>query len=468
MDQPLRKAMGRLDAAGRMIQWAVELSQFVVDYRPRIAIKVQALADFVAEFTTAEQGLESEHWTIHTDGSAALGIGRVVVILSSLENDVIKYGVRLQFLATNNEAEYEAVLMGLRVAKAIGVRSLTLNYDSKLVTGQLNNEYEAKEDRMKRYMTLVNQLISNFDDVKIIQVPQEENSKADEVARLASSDTSKRRPDLLLEVQYLPSIEGPEISYVHSEESWMDPIVIYIKTGSLPSDPVEARKVKIRSSRFTILNDELYKRGFSQPYLKCLGPKDAEYVLREIHKGVCRSHSGPRSLVSQVVRAGYFWPTMQKDWVEAEPLAVITEAKIQHFVLKNIVCRFGIPCIIISDNGRQFDNRKFRDFCKELGIKNHYSSPGHPQVNGQTKVTNRTLLKLIKTRLEGEKGAWPDELPAVLWAYRTMTKTPTGETPFRMTFVTEAVILVEIGISSIRKAWYDEKRNDKGLKLALD
>ena len=93
----------------------------------------------------------------------------------------------------------------------------------------------------------------------------------------------------------------------------MDLIVTYIKTSNLPLDPTEARKVKIRSSRFTILNDELYKRGFSQPYLKCLDPKDAEYVLREIHEGVCGNHSGPRSLVGQVVCAMYFWPTIQKD-----------------------------------------------------------------------------------------------------------------------------------------------------------
>ena len=103
------------------------------------------------------------------------------------------------------------------------------------------------------------------------------------------------------------------MSCVLSRKSWMDPIVTYIKDGSLPSDPAEAQKVKIRSSRFTILNDELYKKGFSQPYLKCLGPGDAKCVLREIHEEVCGNHSRPRSLVDQVVRTGYFWPTMQKD-----------------------------------------------------------------------------------------------------------------------------------------------------------
>ena len=108
------------------------------------------------------------------------------------------------------------------------------------------------------------------------------------------------------------------------------------------------------------------------------------------------------------------------------------------------------------------------DFCKELGIRNHYSSPSHPQANGQTEVTNRTLLKLIKTRLEGAKEAWPNELPGVLWAYRTTVRTLKGETPFKMAFGTKVVVPVEIGVSSIRRAWYNKQSNDEGLKLALD
>ena len=154
-------------------------------------------------------------------------------------------------------------MTGLRVTKALGVRNLKLNADSKFMIGQMNNEYEAKEDRMKRYLALTNQLISNFDDVKITQVPREENFKANEVAKLASSKTNERRPGLHIEVQYLPSIEGSVVNYVQLRESWMDPIITYIKYGNLPTDPVEARKVKVRSSIFTILNDELYKRGYS-------------------------------------------------------------------------------------------------------------------------------------------------------------------------------------------------------------
>ena len=155
-------------------------------------------------------------------------------------------------------------------------------------------------------------------------------------------------------------------------------------------------------------------------------------------------------------------------WVKAKALATIIKAKVQSFVWKNIVCRFEIPQTIISNNGCQFNSQGFRSFCLSLGIKNKYSSMGHPQANGQNEVTNRTLLKIIKARLVRAKGAWPKEFPSVLWAYRTTARTPTGETPFNLTYGTEAVILVEIGLTSLRKEFFNEDSNDNQLKLNLD
>ena len=131
---------------------------------------------------------------MYTDGPSAVGVGGVRVILLSPEQDVLKYGVQLQFPMTNNEAEYEAVLTRLRIAKALGVRNLKLNSDSKLMVGQITKEYEVKEDMMKRYLKLTNQLVSNFVDVRITQIPREENLEVDEVARLASSDSDEGRP----------------------------------------------------------------------------------------------------------------------------------------------------------------------------------------------------------------------------------------------------------------------------------
>ena len=155
-------------------------------------------------------------------------------------------------------------------------------------------------------------------------------------------------------------------------------------------------------------------------------------------------------------------------WVEAEPLASITQQNVKNFVWKNIVCRFGVPRVLVSDNGRQFDNVLFKDFCEYFGIQNHYFSPAHPQVNGQAEVANRSLLKIIKTRLEGAKEVWPDELLGVLWAYRTIVRTPIGETPFKLAYGSEAIILAEVHMANHRVTMYQDKDNEEQLRLNLD
>ena len=103
------------------------------------------------------------------------------------EKDVLKYEVQLQFLTMNNEAEYEVILTSLRIAKAFGVKNLKLRSNSKLIVGQITNEYEVKEERMKRYLKLTSQLINDFDDVRFKQIPLENNSAAEEVSKLAST-----------------------------------------------------------------------------------------------------------------------------------------------------------------------------------------------------------------------------------------------------------------------------------------
>ena len=123
--------------------------------------------------------------------------------------------------------------------------------------------------------------------------------------------------------------------------------------------------------------------------------------------------------------------------------------------------------MLVSDNGKQFNNSAFRNFCSELGIKNHNSSLAHPQANEQVEVTNRSLLKIIMTRLEGVKGIWPNELPSVLWAYRTTARTPTGETSFRLTYGTDVVIPAEVGLTSYRVENYS-KDNEEAMCLQLD
>ena len=120
------------------------------------------------------------------------------------------------------------------------------------------------------------------------------------------------------------------------------------------------------------------------------------------------------------------------------------------------------------NNGKQFDNPKFKDFCVDLGIKNYYSSPAHPQSNGQAEVTSRTLKAALKTKLEGLKGKWVEYLPEVLWAYKITRKSTTQETPFALAFGTEAVAPVEIGLKSLRIELASVEHKEEALRLNLD
>jgi hypothetical protein len=288
----------------------------------------------------------------------------------------------------------------------------------------------------------------------------------------------------------------------------------------------------MKAGRFTMVNETLYKRGFTLPLLKCVSRKEGNYILREIHEGICGNHSGARVLAHKAVRAGFYWPNMSKDstiivrncdkcqrfanvtkqppeelssvsspwpfsqwgvdivgplprgkggvrfavvavdyftkWVEVEPLVNITAKSIERFLWKNVVCRYGVPHAFITDNGKQFDCEPFRKWCNELHIRNYFSSPGHPQANGQVEATNKTIFKILKKKLGDRKGDWADDLPEVLWAYRTTRRTPTEETPYALTFRTEAIIPAELGSQSPRVESYKAETNDEGLKLHLD
>ena len=155
--------------------------------------------------------------------------------------------------------------------------------------------------------------------------------------------------------------------------------------------------------------------------------------------------TGPAQKKLLLVAIDYF-----NKWVEAEAFSSIKDMDVTQFIWKNIVCRFGIPISIVSDNGPQFDNRAYRNFCQELKIKNLYSTPHYPQSNGLAEASNKTLLTALKKRLDSAKGKWVDELPGVLWAYRTTTRRSTGISPFAITYRMEAIIPTEIGMPTIR------------------
>ena len=138
------------------------------------------------------------------------------------------------------------------------------------------------------------------------------------------------------------------------------------------------------------------------------------------------------------------------------------------FFWKNIVTCFAVPCTFISDNGLQFNSKSFRRYCCELGITNRYSTPAYPQRNGQANVVNKVTVSGLKKRLDNVKGKWVEELPHILWTYRTTPRRLTGKTPFSMTYGAEAIILLKTGFSTLRTSSFDSSNNNGLLEKSLD
>nr|KYP55571.1 Transposon Ty3-I Gag-Pol polyprotein [Cajanus cajan] len=155
-------------------------------------------------------------------------------------------------------------------------------------------------------------------------------------------------------------------------------------------------------------------------------------------------------------------------WIEACPLAKITTENVRKFTWKNIIYRFEILHALVTDNDQQFIAQEFEDFLRELGIKHLPTSVEHPQTNGQAEAANKVILQELKKRLGVAKGQWPDELPSILWAYHCTPQSTTQETPYRLTYRTDAMIPVEVGETSHRHQVFNSEQNAQELAADLD
>ena len=273
-----------------------------------------------------------------------------------------------------------------------------------------------------------------------MQIPWAKNTEVNFLSRLALLDNYNATFELCIEIRGQPSIVGEQVLKIKEQDKWITPIIRYLKEGWLLEDKAEARKIQIKAAHFVIIDNVLYRLGYLLPYLRCASSEEADYMLREIHEGICENHAEARALARNALRVRYCWPNLQKDayniiracdkcqhfanvqmrseetmtpisspwpftqwgidimgpfhlgkkqlrflitaidyftkWVEVEPkqVTMITKAKVTSFVWKSIICRFRVPHVIISDNGKKFDNPKFQKFCQDLGVKNHYSS----------------------------------------------------------------------------------------------
>nr|GEZ39231.1 reverse transcriptase domain-containing protein [Tanacetum cinerariifolium] len=211
-----------------------------------------------------------EPWILFIDGSSCTDGSGAGLILTNPEGAEFTYALRFGFDATNNEAEYEALISGLKIAEQTGIKNLKANVDSRLVANQVNEIYAAKETDMTRYLEKVKALTSSFIVFSIKQVPRSENKKADVLSKIASTSFAHLSKQVLVEELKEKSISTMEVLAVVEEEgdTWMTPIFKYLTDGTLPIEIKKARAVRRKSWRFAIINGTLYKKSFFGPWLR--------------------------------------------------------------------------------------------------------------------------------------------------------------------------------------------------------
>nr|GEU36606.1 hypothetical protein [Tanacetum cinerariifolium] len=459
-DQPIKNILKNTETSRKLAKYAVELGAYNIMFMPRNAVKGQALADFLSE---APEG-EKEELYFRTP--------EVPLEKYDTErpNDMEHtYALRLTFLSTNNEVAYEALLTGLRIAHQMNISHIKVKVDSKLVANQINGSYKANKDSMIKYLAKAKEHASRFKSFLIENIPRSMNQKVDILSKLASVAFNHLTKEVLVEVLNERSTEGQEVHTIVEEEgdNWMNPIRWCLEEGIWPGDKNKARCLRAKIGQYAIESRVLFNKGYLVPMLRCVGPLEANYVIREIHIGSCGMHVGPCVVVRKAVRQGYYWPTMHEDakkevqkydlcqihasvprlpktlmmsimapwpfyrwgmdilgplpparggakfvivpvdyftkWIESKPLVRIMGKEVIRFVMDNVICRFGLPRIIVTDNGAQLVSDPFKSWCERFEIHQMITAVAHPQANSLVERANQSLMEGNKTRIGRKK-----------------------------------------------------------------
>ena len=645
-DDPIRFMMSKPMPSSRLTRWMLLLSEFDISVEMPRAIKGQALADLLAQFphestcvlrdelpmepleiaTCEIIAKEDNEWVVTFDGSSTSQGGGVGVVITDPYGEDTAIACRLGFNCSNNEAEYEALITGLKVVQSRGASKILIQGDSRLVVQQLIGEFAVKESVLAKYRTILQNLLANFKSYRLQHIPRTQNRYADALATMASkmemkgesiktfTITSKNVPyandetttmeqwqkDIIERLKnpksinykqvrnfalidgvlyyrspcgalsrcitkeeavkrlkeihnHVCGIEGPPMikrlqragyywpgmvtdiadvvracnncqyifeareAILHVEEGdWRTPYVEYLSSSILPVGKVEVTKFKRHASKYCIDDGKLYRKAYGGALLRCLGTTEANEVMVEIHKGDCGEHQGGRKLFEELLRIGYYWPTMEKDamdfvnkcndcqifgnrihaptvplhsvsspypfhtwaldfigpisppskgriwiltatecftkWAEAIPLKKASSENVAMFILEHIICRFGIPKRILSDNGTPFIGKGLQKLLEGYQIFHGKSSRYYPQGNGIAEAFNKLLVRVLSRTVHENPKMWHEFVPLALWAYRTSRRGSTKFTPFTLVYGSEAVLPAEVAIPSARLA----------------
>ncbi|XP_016191477.1 uncharacterized protein LOC107632294 [Arachis ipaensis] len=195
-EQPLRQILTRPELAGRLIKWSIELSEYDIQYQSRGAIKSQALADFVAKLTQEDTSPQEDPWTLYVDGASNSKGSGAGILLENSQGIQLEQSLQFTFQASNNQAEYEALIAGLCLAQTMGITKINVKCDSLLVVQQVTGNFQVKDPLLEKYNAMVNNLIRRFDRFDILHIPREQNNRADLLSKLATTRSQYNSPVL--------------------------------------------------------------------------------------------------------------------------------------------------------------------------------------------------------------------------------------------------------------------------------
>ena len=464
-------------------------------------------------------------WKLCFDGSACKEGQGVGIVLVSPRDVIFETSVRLEYFCTNNQAEYEALLLGLQILESMGVKNIEAFGDSLLVVQQVSKVYQCFDGSLNKYLEKCLEVIATLDDFTIGHISREENVRANDLAQQASGYQVRRGKLFTIEKPMLESVticmaeqhdnssDILETSNVAEPNDWRRPLVSYLEN---PSQSVD-RKLRQQALKYTLLDGELYRRTIDGLLLRCLGSDQSKVAIGEVHEGICGTHQSAYKMKWLLRRVGFYWPTMLEDcfryykgcescqkfgnvklapaamlhpiikpwpfrgwgldfigqvhpasskghrfvlvatdyftkWTEAVPLKNMTHKEVISFILEHIVHRFGIPQTLTTDQGSSFMSHQVREFAESLRIKLLNSSPYYAQANGQAESSNKTLIKLIKKKIEENPKRWHKVLSEALWAHHISKHSATKVTPFELVYGQEAVLPVEVNLNALRLA----------------
>jgi ribonuclease HI len=262
---------------------------------------------------------------MYFDGSLKLEGAGAGVLLISPKGEQLKYVLQIFWMVSNNEAEYEALLHGLRLAISLGIKRLLVYGDSVVVINQVNKSWDHNKENMDAYCLEVRKLENKFYGLEFHHVVRDNNVAADVLSKLGSTHAQVPVGVFVHELHApsipepaptttdpTPSQAGQEVMMI--DVDWRQPFIDYIREQKVPTDKNLAEQIICRAKSYVLVGDKLYRRGVTSGVLmKCVPREEGKDILEEIHKGVCGNHTSSRTLVSKAFRQAFYWPTALGD-----------------------------------------------------------------------------------------------------------------------------------------------------------